>query len=413
MRVIHLTTWQERCGIASYAEDLVSVLRTVGGEHTVHPIKPSQMRYYSDRQTRDFFGQFVKTAAEHDLVHIQHEFSFFDGRGRLRQSVLNFARLITDLRRQGTPVLVTFHTEPEFALKRVGMMKVVREPGIATRQLYDAYLWRKKVARQFVEGGRMRAIVHTKKSRLAFTESGMDVGAIDIVPLGIKERRDVTALHSPSEAKRLLGYAPDCKLLALFGFLARYKGGDLAIKALQLLPEQYHLALIGGAHPEDHTSKTLDRLVRFTESRPSLASRVRITGYVEHDLLDLYHAATDVCLAPYRNVNLSSSAAITMALTSGKPVIASKIPAFTEINESAECMLLCTDSAYGELAWSIRKLMSDQAMQSRLVANARKFAANNSVQVVGQRTFTIYEGLRGMDGRSTPLKTGVEIREAA
>ena len=51
-----------------------------------------------------------------------------------------------------------------------------------------------------------------------------------------------------------------------------------------------------------------------------LRSRGIAAEVVEQDELDLYHAATDICLAPYIDDNLSSSAAITWALTSGKPI---------------------------------------------------------------------------------------------
>ena len=35
----------------------------------------------------------------------------------------------------------------------------------------------------------------------------------------------------------------------MFGFVGAYKGHDIAVKAIKLLPKKYVLAVIGGRHP--------------------------------------------------------------------------------------------------------------------------------------------------------------------
>jgi glycosyltransferase involved in cell wall biosynthesis len=121
--------------------------------------------------------------------------------------------------------------------------------------------------------------------------------------------------------------------------------------------------------------------------------RLVVTGYVTQDELDLYHAATDICLAPYIDDSLSGSAAITWAMTSGKPVIASNIRAFREINSFADCLLMVTPNAEMELAWQIERLAASPSLQSRLVENARRYAREYSWPKTAQQTADLYKNL--------------------
>ena len=109
----------------------------------------------------------------------------------------------------------------------------------------------------------------------------------------------------------------------------------------------------------------------------------------------MYHAATDICLAPYIDDKLSSSAAITWALTSGKPVIASTIRAFREINETIPCMLPVTPKCEMELAWQIQRLAADPEQQRQLVENARRYAREHSWDEIAKRVVRIYGEIAG------------------
>jgi glycosyltransferase involved in cell wall biosynthesis len=46
------------------------------------------------------------------------------------------------------------------------------------------------------------------------------------------------------------GFAPEDKVVGLFGYLSDYKGIDTAIAALALLPKEYKLGLFGSQHPQ-------------------------------------------------------------------------------------------------------------------------------------------------------------------
>jgi glycosyltransferase involved in cell wall biosynthesis len=121
-----------------------------------------------------------------------------------------------------------------------------------------------------------------------------------------------------------------------------------------------------------------------------LRDRVRVSGFVDAATLDLYHAATDVCLAPYHAIPISGSAALTWALSSGKPVIASRIPTFVEVAEIGQCLVLVAPGAADELAWQIGRLASDAGLRTTLVENARRFVADCSWPTVARLVTDVY-----------------------
>jgi len=81
------------------------------------------------------------------------------------------------------------------------------------------------------------------------------------------------------------------------------------------------LHIIGGKSQDD-TSDFMNRLLKKVK-KLKLKDRVLISGFVSEEKISEYFAKVDICLAPYNDWRLSSSGALTWALTSGKPIIAS------------------------------------------------------------------------------------------
>ncbi len=385
---MHLSTWKEVCGIASYTEGLVDALQAQGLQNEVYAISRKQNKYMTRLEIQEHFEDFYKKAIDCDIVHIQHEFGFFGE--SLGTSLAVFFEILRRLRILRKPVVVTFHSEPTFVVSLLNILGSGRAAPRHLRRYFQTLRWR-RIAALFKEGRiNNRAIVHTKTSRLSFITSGFSAKSLNVIPLGIVKRGEFHI--SNTFAKEKLGYPSDSILLSLFGFISSYKGPEIAVKALTYLPENYHLALIGRPHPEGKGDQAVNLVLKLLgKYRQTLKNRVRITGFVDGETLDLYHAATDICLAPYRDVGLSSSAAITWALSSGKPVVASNIPAFKEITDFCECMSLVSEGADYELAWHIENLVMDTAKQERLVQNARLYARANDWSNISASIVSVYK----------------------
>lgn len=123
------------------------------------------------------------------------------------------------------------------------------------------------------------------------------------------------------------------KVALLFGFLAHYKGTDIAIKNVK--KSGYHLLIAGGAN-KNHLQKKHYQL--FLKKVNTLQDKdVTITGFVDEKDIPLYFKAADVAIFPYRTF-MSSSGPISIAAATKTPFAVSEklSPFFTgkDIKES-------------------------------------------------------------------------------
>jgi alpha-1,2-rhamnosyltransferase len=409
MKVLHLSTWKARCGIGDFTQSVVEHLSALGIENQVFPLDVAALRYMTSREVFEEMDRFARTAADFDLVHVQHEFSLFTGSGGVFDTLWHFAHLLGALHKARKPVVVTFHSgaalqtllpSPEFNRKQADRGGISAVLGTVQRirlrrtagQLNK--LWRKRIA-PFFDGrpGSFRAVVHTARTRMEMVDSGLAPGCVSVVPLGFTLRKPSFLNDSRAAARAELKLPSDSILLTVFGFVAAYKGHLTAVEALKRLPPQYHLAIVGGPHPGNAYDQTLNAVLEAWEGQEP--GRLIVTGYVPRETIDTYHAATDICLVPFQKGNPTGSASLTWALTSGKPTIASNIPAFAEIQQAADCLLLCTPDAAHELAWHIQQLAGNPELQQKLAQNALGFASRHSWNRVVARLIDVYREMTG------------------
>ncbi|MCZ8375705.1 MAG: glycosyltransferase [Beijerinckiaceae bacterium] len=118
------------------------------------------------------------------------------------------------------------------------------------------------------------------------------------------------------------------KIYGLFGFLAPYKGIEVAIQAMNYLGHDHYLAIFGDLAPGNKETSYRDMLEK--EAR-KLGGRVVFCGGQPEDLFLDAISTCDAVLMPYREVGLSSSGPASLALELGKRVIASDILAFRSL----------------------------------------------------------------------------------
>jgi len=390
MRVLHVSTWDRPCGIATYCGNLVRALDALDLRNDVYPLQPELWKTYIPSDVAELQEDIARQARGYDLVHIQHEHGLF-GRGLgYKKSSRNFGGILQKLQTDDIPVVTTFHTDP------LGDNRC-RLPRLSLAALHEGFknmqrklVWRRSVSSRFGPSpAQAKAIVHTMSSRGRLIRQGMPATAVHVIEHGCLTPRD--GLDDSPAAKAALGLAPTDTLLTMFGFVSPYKGHDLAIQALERLPEHVHLAICGGSHPEaddDHLA-SLITLVHDLD----LDDRVKITGWLGPAEAERYYAATDICLAPYTTTDLSASGAITWALASGKPIIGSKVPAFRNICREQPCMLLTTPGRVDELVWAVEKLTTAPEYAERMVAAARHYAQAHAWQETAIVTSDLYRRL--------------------
>ena len=86
----------------------------------------------------------------------------------------------------------------------------------------------------------------------------------------------------------------------------------------------------------------------------------------------------------------SFTGALTWAVGAGIPIVAGRIPAFVEVNETAGCFVLVSPGSPRELAHRVRPLEADPEQAARLAQAARAYASEVSWERVAERHAELY-----------------------
>src|SRR3984957_457750 len=366
LKVLHVSTANKTRGIADYTKSMMNALSVHGAENQIHMLDEKHLAYLSLKELKKNIALVCEKVNAVDVVHIQHEFSFFSKQS-LKSANDIFYAFLQQFSEVNKPIVVTFHTEADFFSAKLRSFLQCRNFFVHVQNYQLNYQWNKKISQLLNKNPYFHVISHTKQTKSKLIHAGIFADKITVIPVGISLRDHSNFLNN-AEAKQVLNYSEDTVLLSLFGFITENKGHEFAIKALQFLPKHYQLAIVGGPHPEAKHSN-IERVLELSRFNDLLKERIRITGYVDQKTADLYHAATDICLAPYHG-NMSGSAAIGWALSSGKPTIASNTTTFAEINSETQCLLLCEEKSTFDLAKQIKYLVNHPDLQAILVKNA-------------------------------------------
>jgi len=354
LKVLHLSSTGKICGISTYLTNLIKHFDNEC-EHDRYDITDKVvMADYSKERIIAFFDDFVDYCKGYDVIHIQNEFGLFNGPFGLDFSMKVFYRILYKLKKMGKKVFTTYHSEPSF-LKAAGLFNFENRG--------CAKYW-KKMAKLHTKENNIAAIVHTKPTEAIFKQTGFK--NIVLIRHGVLERQ------LPKNFK--IKQKEDPVILGMFGFVSPYKGHEFALSILDLLPSNFKLYIIGGRHPASEGEEIGRILIKANEM--GLSQRVLITGWTTPEEADIHQSHCDVCLVPYQTTEISSSGAITWNLTSGKPVIASNIRSFREINNACpggDPMFLCHHTERAEWVWAIKRVLNEPKLRNGLIDNARKY----------------------------------------
>lgn len=159
-------------------------------------------------------------------------------------------------------------------------------------------------------------IVHNQFSKEAICqEFNINQKNVTVIHHGVfpMEVHTNVQFDEPNRKKRLL----------MFGFQSFYKGTDLVIEAVKLLPKDYlnkiDISIMGISDKELYE--------KYQEDCKLLGIYWK-NGYVDDSVLSMAIYQADALLYPYRSI--SQSGALLQGIYARKPIILSKLPAFVE-----------------------------------------------------------------------------------
>jgi glycosyltransferase involved in cell wall biosynthesis len=352
-------TGPERCGIAHYTEALVRAMPP--------DVKVEVIRGNFDSHTREQYAALGARLNDADLVHVQHEYAYWGGMG----PGTGYFAFMAAVRR---PVVMTVH---ELDSRAVGTRGLPGPLERAYKRRFNRRMFRHPAIRRW--------LTHSADVTVALVSLGVPKASVETVPMPVP-----AALPAPCmrEAKAALGLEGR-RVLTIFGFLARRKGYDVALEALARLPEDVALLAAGSVHGADHTAP--DEELRALAERMGVGSRFRITGYLSEAEIPIVLGATDLFLAPFREMTGSASLALGQAY--GCPILASDLPA---LRECGAALFPSGDAA--ALAAAAARLLQRPEERAQLSAAARAIAARHSFAALAERTVAIYGEVLGVGG---------------
>lgn len=169
------------------------------------------------------------------------------------------------------------------------------------------------------------------------------------------------------------------KVIAMIAAFRPQKDHLTAIKALAMLPDDYHLYFAGEGVLLDAVKETVDSA--------NLSHRVHFLGNVDN-IAGLFKSADCAILCThYEGLPLSA----VEAMASGTPLIASDVPGVTELVSSAGILVPPSDAE--ALANAIRNVLTDQSLQASLVKSGLERAAQFSIESTVNQYTTLYTNL--------------------
>lgn len=363
-----LTTVGERCGIAAYSAALAQPLRGLVDLH-VDPIQ-------SGRQSTDHYRDQAERLNAADVIHIQHEHAFWGGILPGHSAFWEMRYLLKK------PVVVTAHTTSSLCV----LLRVDAERRTVHRIAKELLLFRRGY-RDSVETAPFatsRCIVHTHAAKRELIGRGVTEGDLHVLPAGIPEEpRDPTN----GEAFRARHGLGDRKVISLFGYIAPNKGYELMLEALPKLDPSIAFVIAGGVRTPDMEpyAKQLAEDIRAK----GLQGRVITTGYLSDSEVAEAMAASDLVIAPHTLATGSYS--ITLPIAHGRPVLASDLDCFRELNEAGKCVELFPAGSAEALASVIQRLLNSPSDLSALSSAASHHATNHTWRAVAEETVKIYD----------------------
>jgi glycosyltransferase involved in cell wall biosynthesis len=347
IRVLQFSTHDEECGIAKYQEQFIQGMSGTEGFYTEYfPHSPNKTKHMNETEFNDVLRQLVKQMESFDILHIQHELSFFKH--------YELQKIIDSVKRTRKKVMVTVHTAPD------AQYQVPKLEGIGPRsflQYTRSIISGRRFMKRYVKplNGADLILVHNQATANNLAKYGVDQQKMQIIRIPVpKISFNIESTEISEQLNRKKGDIIYCTV----GFLSRMKGVDHAVKALAFLPENYKLVIIGGAHPDGGNEEVYNEICDLIEHL-GVKDRVYITGYVKDDeRMNALIRECDICVYPFdrRYYSFVSSASLNNAIANHKPIIAYKTDTFVEVNQEIDVITFCASANYYELARELKRL---------------------------------------------------------
>jgi glycosyltransferase involved in cell wall biosynthesis len=374
-RLAIVSTYDDLCGLAGYTKALVRQLSDTF-DVTVFDLDQFLFRNEGKRGQQLADEEIERICAElpsFDYVNIQLEHGTF---GRKSSDIVKRVRKIIHASKN---IAITFHTinKPAKSISSIFLSRKTFTSPIATWNDFASTLRENHLDQGIFSELRsaqnrkpVSVVVHTRRDARSI-QIMQRIKRVFAHPLAFYSQAESEALREKRVGNGIRGRF-DLKegsvMLGCFGFIGEYKGLDTAVRALRLLPSNYHLAIFGGLHPNEikpnmhkgesfhqnliDSIKADDTLATATQDGgvslkatpaeleamlktrhpDNLVNRIHFGGALSDEQFAEAMLACDTVLLPYLEVGQASSGPMSIACDLRCHLIASRTKAFMQFS---------------------------------------------------------------------------------
>ena len=167
---------------------------------------------------------------------------------------------------------------------------------------------------------------------------------------------------SRADARRALGLPQDAPVILFLGYIRKYKGLDILLRALPIVLEripELRLIVAGEFYGNEDEHRSLISSLGIPEQNLLLA-----TDYIANDEVAKYFAAANVVVLPYRSA--TQSGIVPISYQFDRPVIVTDVGGLRESVEDRVSGLLVSEATPDAIADAVLRFFGEQ-MEAKLV----------------------------------------------
>jgi len=230
-------------------------------------------------------------------------------------------------------------------------------------------------------------IVHTEQARARLERQGLTSGGVAKIAHGLLHDGP-SGLAALPKAEELTDPVID---ILMFGKVKPYKGVDVLIRAVALLPAaeraRCRVRVVGKPYMD---TKPLLELAAALGVADRFVFDFRFVADAE---MAAVFAPAAVVVFPYRDID--ASGVLMAAIAAGRPIIASSIGGFAELLHGANAGLLVPPDDPAALARALGRVIADAELRAQLAAGVRALRDETSSWTdIARATHALYERVR-------------------
>jgi len=337
-----VTTWNTKCGIATYSKFLIDNLNKNEFDTTVfsniveqediinNNNEESIKRVWTNASEKDLHRLYLSIKESNiETIVIQFNFGFFN--------LYALEKLIIQLKKLNIKIFITFHSVED-----------------VNKEDFKASLgWIQKTLKSIE-----RLFVHNIND-LNILKSFDLIHNASLFPHGILKRvSNIDESHKIKGSLNLL----DKRIISSYGFLLPHKGISELIEAFIILKNKHsniHLLLLNALYPDPISDEYLKICIDIIKTSGLENDITMINDFLSDDESFSYLDSSDIIVMPYKQTQESSSAAVRYAISTNKPVLCTPINIFRDVDDIVH---FSKDNSIEEMSVSLDLLLNDNSL---------------------------------------------------